>query len=370
LLNVNMARILFAIPSLKYGGAASVVLTLAEHFSLRTKHRISILTLYPESIYQIDDSLSIVSVFKLFNNVNSYYLKFIRRLLYWPLLTASLLNEKPSLVITSQRGFNWQIILVSKIFKIPCIAIEHTNHTFEVGIGSFVERFFGYRLASHLVVLSQFDCNYYTSFLKRVSVIDNPLRFMPSSDYAYKENIIMAAGDFSRWYVKGFDVLLKAFSSFASDYPDWRLVIVSPISCGSNILENFAHGFGLSKEQFSFVIDSDTYLNYLRRSSIFCLPSRHEGFSMALLEAMSQSCYCVAADCITGPRYLLQDGICGRLIDVGSDTSLSAALLEAINLGKMRSRVATKAYLRSYSFTPRKIYRSWENIMKPLLHHA
>jgi glycosyltransferase involved in cell wall biosynthesis len=66
----------------------------------------------------------------------------------------------------------------------------------------------------------------------------------------------------------------------------------------------------------------------LRRAALFCFPSRYEGFGYALLEAQMLGVPIVAADCMTGPRQLLQDGRFGRLVAAEDVDELSTALAE------------------------------------------
>jgi glycosyltransferase involved in cell wall biosynthesis len=60
---------------------------------------------------------------------------------------------------------------------------------------------------------------------------------------------------------------------------------------------------------------------WLSRARVFVLPSKSEGMSMALLEAMAHGCACVATD-VGGNRALLEDGA-GSLVPAGDAAALA-----------------------------------------------
>lgn len=70
------------------------------------------------------------------------------------------------------------------------------------------------------------------------------------------------------------------------------------------------------------------------RADAFCLPSRHEGLPLALLEAMALATPTIAADCSAGVRAALDHGRAGRLVPVGDVDALATALRD--HLGDQR----------------------------------
>lgn len=72
-------------------------------------------------------------------------------------------------------------------------------------------------------------------------------------------------------------------------------------------------------------------------SDCFVLASRHEGFSVALLEAAARGCVPIITRTESGSAQLVDDGVSGRLVDVAPDASdddvgraLAGAVIEAV----------------------------------------
>ena len=129
---------------------------------------------------------------------------------------------------------------------------------------------------------------------------------------------------------KGFDVLLRAFALARARCP-MRLIILGK-GPEQGRLQALAEHLG---------IDSDVHLRghvdnplpYLRRAALFVLPSRWEGLSNALLEALASGTPMVATRC-TGSTELLDQGRYGKLVNVGDVDALAESILES--LGKER----------------------------------
>lgn len=140
---------------------------------------------------------------------------------------------------------------------------------------------------------------------------------------------------------KGFDLLLAAFASIADRHPDWNLTILGEGLERTRLAEAVASR-GLGGRVALPGFDSDVRAA-MRRSDLFVLSSRFEGFPNALLEAMSEGMACASFDCETGPRELIRHGVNGFLVPAENASALAAALDALMQDGDLRARLGARA---------------------------
>lgn len=116
--------------------------------------------------------------------------------------------------------------------------------------------------------------------------------------YLHNEHYIIFVGRLH--YSKGLDILVDAFFRVHQRLPDTKLVILGPDFGEGPRLQNQLRALGLTScVHVLGGVYGDEKLTLLRHAQCFCLPSRQEGFSMAIIEAMalglpvviSQSCH-------------------------------------------------------------------------------
>jgi glycosyltransferase involved in cell wall biosynthesis len=105
-------------------------------------------------------------------------------------------------------------------------------------------------------------------------------------------------------------------------------------------LERRARGGGL-EERVRFVGFSDRVPDYLRAADVFVLPSRAEGMSNALLEAMACGLACAATP-VSGSKELLSDGR-GVLVEEGDVDAWARTLAELSRNEALRARLGVAA---------------------------
>lgn len=122
---------------------------------------------------------------------------------------------------------------------------------------------------------------------------------------------------------KGFDLLIRAHARVAPRVPHLlRIYGEGPLRAE---LEALAAALGVadSVEMPGFATDAPAAL---AQASLYCMPSRHEGQPLALLEALAMQLPVVAADCSAGVRQVVGDGAYADLVAVDSVDELAEAL--------------------------------------------
>lgn len=143
------------------------------------------------------------------------------------------------------------------------------------------------------------------------------------------EFLVTTVGNIRR--VKGHDIFLKAAVSVVQQFPNVRF------SIGGEVLEpayfaelqTLVEDLNLTRH-VRFEGGVTNIRKHLAGADIFVLPSRSEGFSNAIVEAMAASLPVVATD-VGGNSEAVKDGINGLLIPAEDPEALSAALLKLLS---------------------------------------
>ncbi len=147
---------------------------------------------------------------------------------------------------------------------------------------------------------------------------------------------------------KGLDTALAAWALIAARCPAARFVLAGDGPARS-ALEAQARDLGLA-ETVRFLGTRPDPEILLRASQIFLLPSRSEGMSNALLEAMATGLPCVASR-IGGNSDIVEHGVTGLLTPPGDAAALAdalSALLEDVSLRGQLGAAARAAIIERY----------------------
>lgn len=143
--------------------------------------------------------------------------------------------------------------------------------------------------------------------------------------------------------VKGLDVLIRAFGRLAAERGELALDLVGG-GPERKALEALARGLGLS-ERVTFHGDVPDPTPFLRQADVFVLPSRAEGFSNALLEAMAAGLPCVAT-AVGGATEVITHGDTGLLVRPEDPAALEDAVGRALDDAGLRERMGRRARRR------------------------
>ena len=133
--------------------------------------------------------------------------------------------------------------------------------------------------------------------------------------------------------LKGQDILLKAIKIVKKQHPKVMALFAGGIA--ENQQRDYEHLIKYVRdnsleENVKFLGNVDNIPEFLNKIDICVVPSRSEGFGLALVEAMAMGVPCVASN-IAGPREIVMNEGIGELFENGNSQSLSMKIEEVIS---------------------------------------
>ena len=359
-------KILIVCPRLCHGGAERVAVSLANGFVSRG-HQVQMMSdLYDEITFHVDEDV-------ILSNLVSYNKN---KIIKWLSAIANIRNackkEKPDVIIGIMELCSFVSRIATVGMDIPVIATEHD--AFERPKSApmpFIlkmTKFYLNRIYTKVTVLTAADKLAIGRKLNNAVVMPNPLALKPTKELLHKEKIILAAGRVDNWHCKGFDILVRAWGKIAKKYPEWKLEIAGVYLNAETrpFLDGIAMENGVS--------DSVVYLGFVddmkslyKKSSIFVLSSRYEGFGLVLIEAMSQGCACVASDYMGRQKEIITNAREGITCLPENVNALADSIEQLLVDSNYRHAVQSNAIQRSEYYSIDKTVERWENLFNTIL---
>ena len=214
---------------------------------------------------------------------------------------------------------------------------------------------------------------------KNVLVIPNSVKWPLPSNLPHvnpslflepRQEMILAVGSLTKRYQKGFDTLITAFSAVACEYPNWKLVIVGEKEKGDSQADSQKLLLQIKSAGLEDKVITPGRVgnigDWYKRADIFVLSSRYEGFPNVLLEAMSSGCACIAFDCDTGPRNIIDNGKNGILVPSQDVDFLAREIKRLICDNELRAKLGSNAVEVKKIFSANKVLGKWLHIIKNL----
>ena len=222
------------------------------------------------------------------------------------------------------------------------------------------------RRYNRFVVLTHRDAADWGKSYRNMTVIPNPCIYkLPESYKPANNRRVMAAGRLCKQ--KGFDLLIQAWGLLpASLREEWHLDIFGSGDDQAE-LQSEIEAAGLLDSITLAGRTTEIEKEYASHS-IFCFPSRYEGFSMVLLEAMAMGVAPVSFDCPCGPSDLIEDGASGYLVEPGNIKAFANRLSLLMESEEDRLRISANAMKRiELNFTEEIVMGMWSDLFNDLI---
>ena len=219
------------------------------------------------------------------------------------------------------------------------------------------------RKYDRIVVLTQEDKDSHWRSSDKVIVIPNPIELPPEEKLSDTRRLrVISVGRLT--YQKNYASLIRSYAEVAGRFPDWELDIFGD---GEEMasLSRLVADLHCQDRVFLRGAIKDVWPE-LSQSSLFVMSSRFEGFSMALLEAMSCGLPVVSYACPCGPKDIIREGIDGFLVPPGDESMLADRLFRLIEDDDLRKRMSLAARERVNDFLLEKVIKMWMNLFDRL----
>jgi len=171
-------------------------------------------------------------------------------------------------------------------------------------------------------------------------------------------------------FVKGIDVLVRAAALVRQHMPDTLFLIIGSYPYEKqyqNEVSALVKDLGL-ENWIRFLGERYDVCSLLKASDVFCLPSRSEGMSNALLEAMACRLPCVATD-VGGNSEVVSDGTSGFLVPSEQPDLLADRIVTVLHdkqlakrMGETGRRVVESRF--TVQHMARRVAQLYDNLLR------
>ena len=293
---------------------------------------------------------------------------------YKKMLTSYLMEVRPDITVTAiRREINFINDIPDGSKKIGEIHFEKHfyRHFYKSYLPGFVNKWITGRWQGAMikqlarldkfVILTEEDARNWNMLSNKI-VIPNPLTKYPDVHSSQKSKTVISVGRYDP--VKGFDMLIDAWSIVAPKHPDWNLRIVGP---GNKT----PYQEQVKRLRFEECINcreaSDQIYDEMAEASFYVLSSRSEGFGLVLIEAMAVGLPCVAFSCSPGPRSIISHQRNGILVEKDNVHELANAICYMIENDDERQKYAEQAIIDSEQYSVENIMQKWITLFETVM---
>lgn len=322
---MNKKKIFFFISSIELGGAEKQISLLID--KLKIDYNISLFTLKDKKTdyYNLDTKINRYD-FKINTRVN-FFTKLFNYFFFLISLRKIYFKEKPDTIVSFLPIPSLLMLLSSIGFKSKKIISLRNNPKFQKM--SYLLRILQFILIKNvdtIVVQSISLKNEIKSFYKKINIKVIPNFIFDfkikkkNKKFKYRKppntSYILSVGKIS--WQKGFDILLDSYSEVIKK----KKINLYILSNSTNIDHNYYKILKkkIEKKKISkhvkILFDVENIHQWYKKSTMYILSSRYEGYPNSLIEALTNNSKVIAFDCDYGPKEIIKLFKTGYLLPV------------------------------------------------------
>jgi len=350
------------------GGLERNIVSLANRLA-ECGHRVSLVTFdweTAQSFYPINEG---IRWFKVATSQPHQAIGFTDRLRLIARIRKALKDADASVVVCFHHGILARFLLASLLLNVRVVASERNSlslyaHTSQ---SKWNLNFFLMYFVDRITVQFPQYVNDYPRLLRsRVVAIPNPV--LPVENFAAPGRAkagqpfqLLAVGRLSAQ--KNFEALVAAFAKLADRCPAWELIIVGDGERHERLrAEIEKHNLNA---RVRLLPATRSVFDLYRNASVFCMPSKWEGFPNALAEAMAHGLPVIGYAGCAGVRELIVHGENGLLATGNGDVDSLSDALEGLMSNPGRREEMGKAAADSVQrFNPERVFPLWEDLLQ------
>lgn len=339
------------------GGTERAKSVLANSFA-KNNYDVTVFTFYKtEVFYHLETNVKVIMPD--FDRKKTSQIFYVLRIIFF--LRKTIKTVKPDSVLGMNDWINSLLILSSLNLNTKVFVSDRTSPVRDLGFVNKFLKFLLYRFCDGIVAQTSQSKKYLSNYVDndKILIIPNIVNSINCSDNLIKEKSIVTIGRLSK--EKGHQILLRAFAKLSNK--DWKLEIVGDGPEYGNLV-NLAEEMNIHKNIIFYGYQKNIE-KILCKSKIFVLPSFHEGFPNALLEAMSAGLACVSSDCLAGPRDIIQNDFNGLLFEAGNINQLASILTELIDDEKKIEKLSKNALYVNRDYSEESLFMKYEKFLLP-----
>ena len=168
---------------------------------------------------------------------------------------------------------------------------------------------------------------------------------------------------------KGADLAIEAMATVKDRYPNWQLDIFGDFEPASyrDTLQQLIKEKGVDNQVYLMGLSKRSAQDTLAEYDFCVFPSRFEGFSLGLAEAMASGLPCIGLNNASGVNECIVDGYNGLLCQ-DSPLALADSIIHLIEHPDKRREMGNNAAGWALQFNPEAIQAQWMTLIYRILH--